>query len=444
MAANYVLIERIELRQSAASISFLNIPQSGYTDLKIVASARSNRADTDDLILVKPNNSSSNLTYRAFTANGASTSSGTLNRIYVDANTFTGNTFSNTEIYFPNFTSSSYKSFSADSVTENNGTTSYMGLVAGLWSDTTAISSLVLAPVYGTAFTQYSTFALYGIAATGTTPPTAKAYGGDTVITDGTYWYHAFLTTGAFVPQTSLTCDVLTIAGGGGAGKGGGGAGGYIYSSNQTLAPNSYTATVGAGGAAGTYDTANGVNGNISNLTGGLLSLTQASGGGGGGATNGGNGSSGASGGGAAYRYPSGGGTGGAASPSGQGNAGGNALSSSPGYGSGGGGGAGAAGGAGSAGGGGAGGVGISTYSSWGSVTATGQNVSGTYYYCGGGGGGADSGAGAGGYGGGGTGVAISNPNAGLVNTGGGAGGNNNGTAAAGGSGIVIIRYLVA
>jgi hypothetical protein len=33
MTENYVLLETIELTQSAASVTFDNIPQTGYTDL---------------------------------------------------------------------------------------------------------------------------------------------------------------------------------------------------------------------------------------------------------------------------------------------------------------------------------------------------------------------------------------------------------------------------
>ena len=108
-------------------------------------------------------------------------------------------------------------------------------------------------------------------------PPKPTVSGG-TLTSDATYYYRTFTSTNTLTVSTAdLTADVLCIAGGAGGAKGGGGAGGYIYSSSQTLTPNSYTATVGAGGAAGTYDSANGVNGNISNLTGGSLSLTQLS-----------------------------------------------------------------------------------------------------------------------------------------------------------------------
>jgi hypothetical protein len=70
-----------------------------------------------------------------------------------------------------------------------------------------------------TAFVQYSTFYLYGVAKLGTTPAIVPyATGGDTIMTDGTYWYHAFTSSGTFTPAKGLSCDVLVVAGGGGGG----------------------------------------------------------------------------------------------------------------------------------------------------------------------------------------------------------------------------------
>jgi hypothetical protein len=145
-----------------ASFDFTSIP-STYTDLVVKLSARSNRADTDDLVVVQPNGSSSSLTYRGLTGNGAAASSGTVNRFYVVGDTFTANTFSNFEMYLPNYNSANYKSWSLDTVTENNATTAYMGMNAGLWSNTAAITSITLSLTYGTAFKEFSTAYLYGV-----------------------------------------------------------------------------------------------------------------------------------------------------------------------------------------------------------------------------------------------------------------------------------------
>ena len=51
---------------------------------------------------------------------------------------------------------------SADGVMENNATEAYQNLVAGLWSNTSAITSLTLAKSTGN-FVQYSSASLYGI-----------------------------------------------------------------------------------------------------------------------------------------------------------------------------------------------------------------------------------------------------------------------------------------
>jgi hypothetical protein len=50
-----------------------------------------------------------------------------------------------------------------DAVTENNGTTAFAKLSAGLWSDSAAITSVKLISQTGNNFVQYSTAYLYGI-----------------------------------------------------------------------------------------------------------------------------------------------------------------------------------------------------------------------------------------------------------------------------------------
>jgi hypothetical protein len=198
---------------------------------------------------------------------------------------------------------------------------------AGLWSNTAAITSIeFLSHLKAVKFVANSTFSLYGLAAVGTTPAIApKASGGNVIATDGTYWYHAFLASGTFTPQTGLTCDVLVVAGGGGGGRivsGGGGAGGLLTFASESLTAANYTVTVGAGGA-GFATSGFGAGSTGSNSQFGAL--TTCSGGAGG--SNSGAGLSGGSGSGGAGT----GGTnaGGSASPSGQGNAGGTGINAS-------------------------------------------------------------------------------------------------------------------
>jgi hypothetical protein len=443
MPENYVLLERTELNASAASVTFANIPQTGYTDLKIVMSVRTDFASTNDNIKLSFNGSTASFSARRLYGSGSAAASDTLtdntSGIVCDGASATASTFSNAELYVPNYLGGTNKSYSADSVAETNATTTYMYLVAGLWSNTAAISSVTFTPQGGTNFVAGSTFSLYGIAALGTTPAIApKADGGNRIDNDGTYWYHTFTSSGTFTPQVGLTADVLVIAGGGGGLSGGGGAGGLAYYSSQSVTTTSYACTIGGGG--GSY--ANGVDSTFQGLT-------AAVGGGRGGANSSTNpASNGGSGGGSMGLTSSpfgalAGGTG----TTGQGNNGGSGFWGNA-YAGGGGGGAGAVGGNSSTSGtsvAGNGGNGVNTFSSWASATSTG--LSG--FYAGGGGGASNLAgqtggtAGSGGSGGGGAGTLSSAGGAATISTGGGGGGGQS-TGGAGGSGIIIVRYPIA
>jgi hypothetical protein len=447
---NYILLERTELNAAAASVTFASIPQTGYTDLKIVMSLRSTQATAYNYINMTINSLTTSiythLRLLGFDGTNVYTEkvgpTGPVNQFALagaNGTTSTANTFSNVEIYIPNYTSSTAKSMSIDYVVENNSSTSNdLGIQAELFNSTGSISQLSFAPS-SASFAANSTFSLYGIAALGTTPTIApKASGGNRIDNDGTYWYHTFTSSGSFVPQTGLTCDVLVVAGGGGGGElgGGGGAGGLAAYTSQALTNGTnYSCTIGAGGV-GTNNTGgtSGFSGNNSTFQG----LTAAVGGGGGGRYDS-SGLTGGSGGGAGRQFVTA-----ATGTSGQGNNGGVGIAS---YASSaaGGGGAGAVGANATNPNGGAGGIGSNTYSSWASATSTG--VSG--YYAGGGGGGSiGATAGAGGTGGGGTGSIASGSfgSNGTVNTGGGAGGGSGGgsTGGTGGSGIIIVRYTIA
>jgi hypothetical protein len=468
MPNNYVLLERIELNASAASVTFANIPQTGYTDLKVVVSGRCDAAQ--GVSNVRFNGLTTNLSSRILYAIGSGTPgsasyASNIRAGYIDGTDYTATTFASNEIYIPNYTSSNNKSVSVDSVTETNATEAYSQLVAGLWSSTAAITSVtleVISNINGSAanFVANSTFSLYALAATGTTPTIApKASGGNVIDYDGTYWIHTFNTNGTFTPQIGLTCDYLVVAGGGGGGGffgGGGGAGGLRSTVTATggggslesalsLSAQAYSVTVGAGGAAGagtTSSTSIGTNGSDS-----IFSTITSVGGGGGagfnGSSSGSNGKDGGSGGGASvYSGPSG--TAGARTTN-QGYAGGTALQTGGATSSGGGGGAGAVGANGTSGNGGAGGNGVASSITGTSTTRAGGGGGGVY---------ASGTSGAGGSGGGGAGGATSasstNGSAGTVNTGSGGGGARHieGSAVTpggeGGSGIVIIRYLAA
>jgi hypothetical protein len=276
MPSNYVLLRKTTLTTSTASVTFSDIPQTGYTDLKVVASVRSTKADITDYIYFTFSGSSSYAATKVLFGSGASAGSfnwSTVSGItggIINAASNTASTFSSVDIYIPNYTASQYKSVSIDTVQEGNtGSNIYATMMAGLSNSNTAISTITFACETGN-FVADSEFSLYGIAAVGTTPALAPfATGGDIVTNDGTYWIHTFLSSGTFTPAKTLTCDYLVVAGGAGGGSygGGGGAGGLRSTVTATggsgsletalsLNAGNYAVYVGAGGAGGTSSAA--------------------------------------------------------------------------------------------------------------------------------------------------------------------------------------------
>lgn len=428
MATTYTLIGKQTVGAAGTtSVVFSNIPQT-YTDLLVKMSARTNDAGNYNDVDMDFNGESSRQ-WRglyAVTTSAASSSSTSFNIIGpANGAGSTASTFSNSETYIPNYTSTGVKSLSSDGVAENVSSSNWnTSFAANTITNSAAVTSITITPFSGNSFQQYSTFYLYGVSNSSTQNASVPyASGGDVITTDGTYWYHAFKYSGTFTPLKNLTCDYLVVAGGGGGYDGGGGAGGFRTSVGGTAlsltANTAYTATVGAGTD---YSSTRGNNSSFSTIS--------ATGGGKGGNP----GQSGGSGGGIGDGGTYGTGNAGGYSPS-EGNNGGGGN-----YGGGGGAGAAGATGDGYGTGGGAGGAGSNALSSW--ATATGTGVSG--YYAGGGGGGGNSAGGAGGAGGGGAGGQGGNTGAaGVANTGGGSGGKWSGGNNPGGSGIVIVRYAV-
>lgn len=168
MANTYVKIASVTIGSGGASTAtFSGIPQTGYTDLVVKVSARSNRTgtDVDDELRMEFNNNTSGYSTRMIegttSVRSTADSGSNFGRGTIPTDNATANTFGNTEYYIPNYTGSANKSVSFDSVAENNASFTVRTLVAALWSNTAAITSIKLSAI-GT-FEQYSTFTLYGI-----------------------------------------------------------------------------------------------------------------------------------------------------------------------------------------------------------------------------------------------------------------------------------------
>lgn len=149
----------------AASIDFTSIP-STYTDLQIFYSVRSAASATVQYPALKVNGVTTNQSMRVLLGSGSAASSNTdtLFEWWAPAANATASTFTNDSIYVPNYANTSYnKSFSRDTVMENNATAAYMELGAMLWSSTAAITSLSLYLTSAANLAQYSTAYLYGV-----------------------------------------------------------------------------------------------------------------------------------------------------------------------------------------------------------------------------------------------------------------------------------------
>ena len=140
---------------------------SDYTDLLIKVSLRNNRAAAFSETVINFNGSGTGYSVRYLGGDGSSAFSGTgTNGFFAVANgnTTTANTFANQEIYIPNYRSSVAKSFSADSVAENNATAGQQYIIAGLWTGTDPITSITISsPSY--TLLEHTSASLFGITA---------------------------------------------------------------------------------------------------------------------------------------------------------------------------------------------------------------------------------------------------------------------------------------
>jgi hypothetical protein len=152
---------------SFVGYSSLNLLE--FTDLYLVASLRSSSSVTTEPVMVYLNGDGSAVyAGRALFGNGSSASSSTFNPFGGNAGSIapgssaTSNTFGSLSIYFPNFKSSTTKSFSVNGVSENNASSANQIMVANTYTTTSPISGLSLNNLTGN-WVAGSTVSLYGI-----------------------------------------------------------------------------------------------------------------------------------------------------------------------------------------------------------------------------------------------------------------------------------------
>jgi hypothetical protein len=169
MATTYKIISKTILTGTQANIDFTSI-NSSYTDLVLKMSTRATDAVGSDTINIRFNGSSTGYSVKRLigqpsnndNTSDSSTTSGYMSIGLSNSATQTADTFGNLEMYVPNYTSSNFKSVSTDSTPENDATSTYRGIYAGLWSNTAAINQITIY-TGGTTFAAGSSFYLYGI-----------------------------------------------------------------------------------------------------------------------------------------------------------------------------------------------------------------------------------------------------------------------------------------
>ena len=148
------------------SIDFTSISGS-YTDLVLKLSLRNatlNVTGGGQVFYVRFNSNTSSYSGRYLFGQGSGTPT-SASDLYVlgDPSDATASTFGSADVYIPNYAGSANKSYSADSVSENNATRADAILTAALWSNTAAITSINITPAVGGTIAQYSTAYLYGV-----------------------------------------------------------------------------------------------------------------------------------------------------------------------------------------------------------------------------------------------------------------------------------------
>lgn len=171
MPDTFIKIASVTISSSGTRIvSFTSIPTT-YTDLLLRCSARSDTAATvvqGYFWVAYPGAGSGSS--RRLIGNGSSASSVSFSNASfqvfqtsdIPAASSTSNTFGSIDCYIPNYLSSNFKSVSVDGVTENNATTAYAEMTAGIINTTSAISAISFEASAGNLVNN-STFTLYGI-----------------------------------------------------------------------------------------------------------------------------------------------------------------------------------------------------------------------------------------------------------------------------------------
>jgi hypothetical protein len=110
-----------------------------------VLSGRGSNAQATGFVTISFNGSTASITSRYLQGTGSAVGNFTSPANFmgeIAGGSSTSNTFGNLQLYIPNYAGATNKSYSVDSVSENNATAANQTITAGLWSNTAAITSV--------------------------------------------------------------------------------------------------------------------------------------------------------------------------------------------------------------------------------------------------------------------------------------------------------------
>jgi hypothetical protein len=169
MANTFELIASSTVGSGGTSAITFSSIASTYTDLQVVASLRTDGTFGNPWYDTYITLNGTNLSWLDIISTGTSASSrnGATDFVTlgVTSSGATASTFGNISLYIPNYAGSSYKSASLDSVAENNASGNGMGLSAGLYSSSSAVTSITITPYNSPTvkLVEHSTAYLYGV-----------------------------------------------------------------------------------------------------------------------------------------------------------------------------------------------------------------------------------------------------------------------------------------
>jgi hypothetical protein len=163
-------VETVTLSATSNSVSFNSIPQNAVDLLILISTRQQASINTGEIDSVQFRLNSVNASGLRLSGNGTGASTNTLSDTSVtkfwspNKNT-TANVFGNTSIYIANYTSSTTKTYSLESVIENNDTSSALEISAGQVATNSAVTSITFLPQTSASgtFSIGCTFSLYTI-----------------------------------------------------------------------------------------------------------------------------------------------------------------------------------------------------------------------------------------------------------------------------------------